>query len=74
MAAALFERIGDSYGSRAQTALRFALSNPQVSTAIIGLAEPQHLQDAVEGAEMGPLPQSALDGLEALYRSGFGSV
>ena len=72
MAETLFERIGDSYGSRAQTALRFALFNPNVSTAIIGLAQPQHLEDAVKGAEMGPLPQSALEELETLYDSGFG--
>ncbi len=72
MAEALFERIGDSYGSRAQTALRFALFNPNVSTAIIGLAQTQHLEDAVKGAEMGSLPQPALEELETLYDSGFG--
>ena len=71
MAEALFEQIGDSYGNRAQTALRFALSNLDVSTAIIGLAEPQHLEDAVDGAKMGPLPQSALKRLETLYDTGF---
>ncbi len=71
MAEALFEQIGDFYGNRAQTALRFALSNLDVSTAIIGLAEPQHLEDAVDGAKMGPLPQSALKRLETLYDTGF---
>ena len=71
MANTLFEQIGDTYGNRAQTALRFALSNPDVSTAIIGLAEPRHMDDAIAGAAMGALPQSALDSLEALYECGF---
>jgi L-galactose dehydrogenase/L-glyceraldehyde 3-phosphate reductase len=74
MAETLFERIGDTYGNRAQTALRFALSNPDVSTAIIGLAQIQHLEDAVGGAAMGALPQLALDKLETLYDSGFGTA
>ena len=73
MAKALFEQIGTSHGNRAQTALRFALSNPGVSTAIIGLAEPQHLEDAIEGANRGALPPSVLDSLETLYNTGFGS-
>ena len=73
MAEALFEQIGDSHGNRAQTALRFALSNPDVSTAIIGLAEPQHLEDAIKGANRGVLPPSALDSLETLYNTGFGA-
>jgi L-galactose dehydrogenase/L-glyceraldehyde 3-phosphate reductase len=74
MAEALFEEIGGSYGSRAQTAVRFALSDQDVSTAIIGLAEPRHLEDALQGAAMGALPQPALEKLESLYNSGFGGV
>lgn len=74
MAQALFERMGDSCGTRAQTALRFVLSNPDVSTAVVGLAEPRHLEDAIDGAAMGPLPQPALDTLEALYETGFGGA
>ena len=31
MAKAIFDRIGDEYGNRAQTAIRFALSNPDIS-------------------------------------------
>lgn len=72
MAETLFDQIGDSYGNRAQTALRFALSNPEISTAIIGLAEPRHLEEAVDGSEMGALPQSAQERLETLYDTGLG--
>jgi D-threo-aldose 1-dehydrogenase len=71
MAESLFERLGNSYGKRAQTALRFALSNPDVSTAIIGLAEPQHLEDALKGVDMGALPEPAMQELETLYSTGF---
>lgn len=74
MAETLFERMGDSCGSRAQTALRFALSNSDVSTAIIGLAEPRHLDEAIDGAAMGPLPPPALKTLETLYETGFGTA
>jgi L-galactose dehydrogenase/L-glyceraldehyde 3-phosphate reductase len=71
MAETLFGQMGDSYGTRAQTALRFALSNPDISTAIIGLAELQHLEDAIKGAEMGALPSSALEKLDTLCAFGF---
>jgi len=71
MAEAVFAALGDAHGSRARTAVRFALSNPDVSVAIVGLSEPEHMADAIEAADRGPLPASALDRLEQLYRSGF---
>jgi aryl-alcohol dehydrogenase-like predicted oxidoreductase len=70
-ARAMFAALGDAYGTRAQTALRFALTNPDVSCAIIGLAEPAHLEEALAGALLGPLPQPALDALEGVYTAGF---
>jgi L-galactose dehydrogenase/L-glyceraldehyde 3-phosphate reductase len=70
-ARAAFAALGDTYGTRAQTALRFALSNPDVSCAIIGLAEPAHLEEALAAAQLGPLPQPALDALERVYAVGF---
>ena len=69
-ARAMFAALGDAYGTRAQTALRFALTNPDVSCAIIGLAEPAHLEEALAGALLGPLPQPALDALEGVYAAG----
>jgi L-galactose dehydrogenase/L-glyceraldehyde 3-phosphate reductase len=63
--------LGSAYGTRAQTALRFVLTNPDISCAIIGLAEPAHLEEALTGAEAGPLPRQALDALERLYTADF---
>ncbi len=70
-AQAVFAAFGNTYGTRAQTALRFALTNPDVACAIIGLAEPAHLEEALAGAQAGPLPQQALDTLERLYAADF---
>jgi D-threo-aldose 1-dehydrogenase len=70
-AQAVFSTLGNAYGTRAQTALRFVVSNPDVSCAIIGLAEPAHLEEALAGAEAGPLPPQALDALERLYTTDF---
>lgn len=62
------------YGSRSQTALRFVLANKSMSCAEVGLAELDHLEQAIAAAEAGPLPQAALDRLEVLYRRDFGLV
>ncbi|MEQ1773662.1 MAG: aldo/keto reductase, partial [Burkholderiales bacterium] len=66
-AKAVFDAIGSGHGTRAQVALRFVLSNPDVSCAIIGSAEPQHVDDALQAAAMGPLPADVLARLDALY-------
>lgn len=71
MSDALFAEMGDEHGTRAQTAVRFALSNQDVSAAIIGLSDPAYVDEAVEGSAQGPLPQEALTRLETLYESGF---
>lgn len=70
-ARAAFAALGNAYGTRAQTALRFVLANPDVSCAIIGLAEPAHLEEALKAAEAGPLPRQAMDALERLYATDF---
>lgn len=71
-AAAVFDVLGEQYGSRARTALRYVLSNADISCAVFGLAEMSHLQEAVAAQQAGPLPQSALDQLERIYSSNFG--
>lgn len=73
-AKAVFDAIGSGHGTRAQGALRFVLSNPDVSCAIIGSAEPQHVDDALQAAAMGPLPADVIARLDALYESDFGRV
>ncbi len=70
----VFERLGTEYGTRAQTALRFGLANPDVACVIFGLAELSHLEEALGAAEMGPLPQEALDELATLYAAEFGGM
>jgi L-galactose dehydrogenase/L-glyceraldehyde 3-phosphate reductase len=71
---AVFDAIGPNEGTRAQVALRYVLSNPHVSCAIIGSAELQHIDDALAAAAMGPLPAQTLAKLDALYDSDFGRV
>jgi L-galactose dehydrogenase/L-glyceraldehyde 3-phosphate reductase len=70
-ARAVFTALGNGDGTRAQVALRFVLSNPDVSCAIIGLAEPAHLEEALAGAALGALPQATLAALEQLYAADF---
>ena len=48
------------------------LANSDVSCAVIGLAEPAHLEEALAGAALGPLPRQAVDRLEPVYASDFG--
>ncbi|MGH6628950.1 MAG: aldo/keto reductase, partial [Burkholderiales bacterium] len=67
----VFAGLGEKYGTRAQTALRFVLANPAISCAIIGLAETAHLEEALAGAKKGPLPKTALEKLEKLYAANF---
>jgi D-threo-aldose 1-dehydrogenase len=61
------------WGTRAQTAIRFALANPDLSCAVFGLADLDQLDEALAAASLGPLPERALDKLEAVYESNFRS-
>ena len=73
-ARAVFDRLGDRHGTRAQTAIRFSLANPDVSCVVIGLAELAHLEEALAGAENGPLPDDAVADLNDLYDTEFGGL
>jgi D-threo-aldose 1-dehydrogenase len=73
-ARAVFQALGTEYGTRAQTAIRFALANPDIACVIVGLAELSHLEEALAAAEMGPLPEEALAKLERLYATDFGRL
>ena len=59
-------------GSKAQTAVRFSLANPDLSCVVIGLAELDHLEQAIGAQAKGPLPREALAKLEPVYESNFG--
>jgi aryl-alcohol dehydrogenase-like predicted oxidoreductase len=73
-AKAVFGAIGSEHGTRAQVALRFVLSNPDVSCAIIGSAELHHVDEALAAQKMGPLPANVLARLDELYKTDFGRV
>ena len=63
--------LGPGHGTRAQTALRFSLANPDLACVVIGLAEPSHLEEAIAAEAMGPLAASDIAKLEAVYTRGF---
>jgi aryl-alcohol dehydrogenase-like predicted oxidoreductase len=46
-------------------AIRFALSNPAVSTVLIGVSEIAHIDQAIDAAECGPLAPETLARIEA---------
>jgi D-threo-aldose 1-dehydrogenase len=64
---AVFDKLGGRYGTRAQTAIRFALANPDLACVIVGFAEVGHIEEALAGAEMGALPEEALAALREVY-------
>jgi L-galactose dehydrogenase/L-glyceraldehyde 3-phosphate reductase len=70
-ARAVFSGLGQPGGTQAQTALRYVLTNPDISCAIVGLAEPAQLEEALAGAALGALPKQALDALERVYTADF---
>jgi aryl-alcohol dehydrogenase-like predicted oxidoreductase len=49
----------------AQTALRFALSQAEVSTVLVGFSDVTQVEDAVAAAVQGPLPAALLTQLES---------
>lgn len=72
-AKAILDALGSEYGTPAQTALRFAISHPDLSGAIVGMAELSHLDEALAAVALGPLPQDALDRIQAVYAANFGA-
>jgi L-galactose dehydrogenase/L-glyceraldehyde 3-phosphate reductase len=69
-AKAVFDTIGAEYGTRSQTAIRFALAQQKLSCVIFGLAELDHLESAIEAQKMGPLPEEGLNRLKQVYEKG----
>jgi L-galactose dehydrogenase/L-glyceraldehyde 3-phosphate reductase len=68
---AALRALGTSHGTRAQTALRFALANPDFACFVVGLGEPSHLDEVIEAQTRGPLAATDIERLEAVYASGF---
>ncbi len=70
-AARLLAAIGAGQGSRAQMAVRYALSNRGVSGVVVGMAELEHLEQALAAVEMGSLPADVLTRLHAIIDADF---
>ena len=66
----IFEAVGTTYGTRAQTAIRFALAESRLSCVIVGLAELSQLEEALAGETTGPLPEEALARIARVYEQG----
>ena len=61
----------DIQGTNAQKALRYGLSNENMSTIVIGLAKISHLEEALEGYEIGSLDEEILKKIEELQNNNF---
>lgn len=68
---AALKALGGGLGSRPQIGLRFALSQPDLCLALVGIGHPGHVDAALEAVGMGPLPAAALARLEPLYATDF---
>jgi aryl-alcohol dehydrogenase-like predicted oxidoreductase len=63
--------VRDGEPNLASAAVRFALSNPAVSTVLIGVSDVSHVDAAVDAAERGRLPAAALEQIERARRADF---
>ena len=61
----------DIEGTKAQRALRYGLSNNDMSTIVIGLANIQHLEEALEGYDIGHLDEEILNRIKDLQNKNF---
>jgi L-glyceraldehyde 3-phosphate reductase len=69
---AILDELGDGLGSGAQLGLRFALSCADVSLALVGIGEVDHVDAALEASKMGALPADALEKLDRLSETDYG--
>jgi aryl-alcohol dehydrogenase-like predicted oxidoreductase len=62
--------LDDGYAdSMAEASIRFVLSNPDISTALVGIASIEQLEQALTSAAKGPLPTEAGDKLQRTWDS-----
>lgn len=73
-ARAVRRTLGDAYGTGGQSGIRFALAHPDISCAVVGLAELAHLEEALEGQKLGPLPLEALGRLGQLWAGDYARI
>ena len=68
---AVFSALGDECGTHAQCAVRFGITQEAIDGIIIGMAEPEHLDEAIAAQALGPLPSGAIARLERVYGNNF---
>ena len=62
-AAAVHQVLGNGYGTPAQTALRFALGNRDITARVVGISTIPQLEEALDAVAQGPLPSAAISKL-----------
>ena len=67
----IYKVVGETYGNRAQLAVRYGLSTESLHCTVLGLATLEHLQNAIQAVEMGPLPEDVLEKILELQNSNF---
>jgi len=67
----IYKVVGQTYGNRAQLAVRYGLSAESLHCTVLGLATLEHLQNAIQAVEMGPLPEDVLEKILELQNSNF---
>ena len=60
--------------SLAQTAVRFGLMKPEVSSVLVGFSKTTHIDQAVACSAQGGLPEQAMAKLKKLWESDFGTL
>jgi aryl-alcohol dehydrogenase-like predicted oxidoreductase len=70
---AALRALGPGHGTRAQTALRFALANSDFACFVVGLGEPAHLDEVIEAQARGPLSPEVIARLDPVYARDFGA-
>ena len=67
----LFEILKNEKGSRAQIALRYGLSNKNLSCIVTGLSKIKHLEQIIEAESLGPLNKEVIEKIYFLHKSNF---
>ncbi|HWG60249.1 MAG TPA: aldo/keto reductase [Streptosporangiaceae bacterium] len=62
-----FAALAPAGATAAQTALRWIIQQPGVSTVIPGARSPEQVRQNASAAALAPLPQAALDGVRDIY-------
>jgi aryl-alcohol dehydrogenase-like predicted oxidoreductase len=63
--------VDDYVDSLAEAAVRFALTKEEVTCALLGFSRQAYMRQAVDWTSRGPLPDEAIERIEALYRTDF---